>query len=71
MSEDKDIDWGKSGVSVAEILLRIGHAKSKSEARRLISGGAVKIGSIKIADPFARFVVLPEKNKFVIVERST
>ncbi len=37
-------------VSVADALVAAGAAKSKSEARRLIEGGGVKIGEDKVAD---------------------
>ena len=41
------------GSSVADILVAVGFAKSKSDARRLIESGAVSVNEIKIAGAFA------------------
>ena len=49
--------------TVADLLVAVGQAKSKGEAKRLIEGGGVSIDEDKIADPFA---VLPSKNSFVL-----
>lgn len=38
---------------VADIMVAIGMAKSKGEAKRLIEGGGVKVGDDKVSDPFA------------------
>ena len=39
---------------VADLLVAVGQAKSKGEAKRLIEGGGVSIDAIKITDPFAK-----------------
>ena len=57
----------KNVLSVADILVSIGQAKSKGEAKRLIEGGGVSIESVKITDPFGlvpqEFV---DKGEFVL-----
>ena len=40
----------KNGVNICQFLNEIGIAPSKSEARRLIQGGAITIGGNKISD---------------------
>ena len=37
---------------VADILVAVGQAKSKGEAKRLIEGGGVSVENVKITDPF-------------------
>jgi tyrosyl-tRNA synthetase len=53
--------------TVVDLLVFVGQAKSKGEAKRLIEGGGVSIESTKITDPFA---VIPEefisKKEFVL-----
>ena len=57
----------KSLTLVSDILVAIGQAKSKGEAKRLIEGGGVSVENVKITDPFG---VVPaefaEKGEFVI-----
>ncbi len=48
---------------VTDVLITIGQAKSKGEAKRLIEGGGVSINDTKITDPFAK---LPEEKEFVL-----
>ena len=48
---------GKDLRAVADILTAAGAAKSKSEARRLIEGGGVRVNGDKVTDPLA---VIPE-----------
>ena len=52
---------------VSDLLVLAGLAKSKGEAKRLIEGGAVSLGDVKIADPFAK---IPEdlkgKGEFIL-----
>ena len=45
------------GVSVAALLVKTKLCKTKSEARRMIKQGAIKLSDIKISDPFARVVM--------------
>ena len=44
--------------TVVDLLVFVGQAKSKGEAKRLIEGGGVSIESTKITDPFA---AIPEE----------
>ena len=45
--------------TVADLLVSVGQAKSKGEAKRLIEGGGVSIDEQKIIDPFGK---IPEKS---------
>ena len=42
----------KSVQLVSDLLVSVGQAKSKGEAKRLIEGGGVSIEDVKITDPF-------------------
>ena len=46
------------GMDIADMLVAAGFAKSKTEARRLVKDGAIKIQDIKVTDPFARVAVV-------------
>ena len=48
---------------VTDILVVIGQAKSKGEAKRLIEGGGVSINDSKVTDPFAK---VPSEKQFVL-----
>ncbi len=56
-----DIEAGRlgDGVAVLDLLVETGLAASKGEARRLVSGGGVKIGDERVADD-ARLVTLDD-----------
>jgi tyrosyl-tRNA synthetase len=47
--------------SVVELLITAGFAKSKSEARRAILGGGVRIDNIAVTDPEALLWIEEEK----------
>jgi tyrosyl-tRNA synthetase len=49
------------GMSVVDLLARVGLAPSKAEARRLIQSGAVRVGDTVIADPTHRLVRAGER----------
>ncbi|MBI5369696.1 tyrosine--tRNA ligase [Candidatus Uhrbacteria bacterium] len=49
----------KAVASLADVLVQVGFAKSKSDARRLIDGGGVKVGEKVMSDP--EFLVNPDK----------
>tara|TARA_A100001037_G_scaffold100624_1_gene91662 strand:- start:239 stop:427 length:189 start_codon:yes stop_codon:yes gene_type:complete len=57
----------KIGMDVAELFVRSGLVKSKSEARRQINNGGIRVQDIKINDPYARVAV--HDSKLFIVER--
>ena len=49
------------GMDIADMLVAAGFAKSKTEARRLVKDGAIKIQDIKVTDPFARVAVVGDE----------
>ena len=52
---------------VSDLLVAVGQAKSKGEAKRLIEGGAVSIDDVKITDPFGKIPSdLACKGEFVL-----
>ena len=55
------------GMDVAELFVRAGLVNSKSEARRQIKNGGIKVQDIKINDPHARVALY--ETKLFIVER--
>ena len=54
------------GMDVAELFVRSNLVKSKTEARKHIKNGGIRVQDIKINDPFARIAV--HENKFYIIE---
>ena len=61
-------------IGILELIVRVGFAKSNSEARRLVEGGGVVVNAKKIIDPKATVKLNPEgyvlkvgKRKFVSV----
>jgi len=52
---------------IADLLVAVGQAKSKGEAKRLIEGGGVSIDETKITDPFATIPTeFLDKGEFVL-----
>jgi tyrosyl-tRNA synthetase len=64
---ESTIDTHDLGVDLADVLVRSNLAKTKSEARRSIVGGAVRINDFVVEDPFARLLMMEEK--FFIVQK--
>lgn len=58
------------GMDIADLCLRARLCKSKSEARKQIKNGGIKVQDIRITDPFARVVLDREKNQIFIVEKN-
>lgn len=58
------------GIAVVDLLVQSGLCKSKGEARRAISEGAVKLGDVKVTDSYARLGLLRSSagDRFVLVE---
>lgn len=54
-------------MELAEICVMVGFCKSKSEARRMIEAGAIRINDQKVTDPRAQLLVDKNANKFYIV----
>ena len=59
-------DAPQVGKELAAVMIEVGFAKSKTEARNHIKGGAIKINDQKVIDPFAR--LCREDNKYFLVE---
>ena len=59
--------FNEIGIDIADIFTKAGLTKSKSEARRHIISGSIKINNIKVRDQFAR-LVLNDNDEFVLVE---
>ena len=54
-------------MDVAELFVQANLVKSKTEARKHIRNGGIRIADIKINDPYARIAF--HENKFYIVEK--
>ena len=54
---------------VADLLVAVGQAKSKGEAKRLIEGGGVSIDQEKITNPFGEIPSLSLSNKEFILHK--
>jgi len=54
-------------MELAEICVFVGFCKSKSEARRAIRSGAIRINDNKITDPNAHLIIDKAANRFYIV----
>ena len=54
-------------MDVAELFVRAGLVKSKTEARKQIKNGGIRVADIKINDPYAQIAF--HENKFYIVEK--
>lgn len=55
------------GISVVDLLIKTGLCKTKSEARRSIEQGGVRLHDFRVTDPLARLVLV--ENKFKLVQR--
>lgn len=62
------MDIHEVGMSVVDLCLRCGFAKSKNQARNHISGGAIRVQNIKINDVNARVAADTGNNKIFIVD---
>lgn len=56
------------GVEIAELCVTSGLSKSKSEARRMILQGAVRINDKQIKDQNARLIKGPGENEFIVID---
>lgn len=64
----KVFDFSKIGEDVATVCVAAGFAKTKSEARRLIAGRAIKLHGMVVEDQFARLSFVRETNLFILME---
>ena len=55
------------GISLAESLVLANLAKTKSEARRMIRQGSVKVDDIKVTNPKAVLLFSPDRTKHCVV----
>lgn len=55
------------GISLAESLVKTNLAKTKSEARRMIHQGSVKVDDIKVTNPKAVILFSPDRKKHCVV----
>jgi len=55
------------GITVAESMVLTGLAKTKSEARRMIDQGSVKVDDIKVTNPKAVILFSPDRIKHCVV----
>ena len=62
------MDLSEVGIEVAELCVRAGLCKSKSEARRAIEQGAIKIDDKKVLDPFARLLFDIDNKKYYTIK---
>jgi tyrosyl-tRNA synthetase len=58
------------GMEVAELFVTANLCKSKSEARKLIKNGGIKVQDMKATDPSARVVMDKDIGKIILVEKS-
>ena len=47
-------DFEDVGESLAKLIVNVGFAKSKTEARNHIKGGGIRIDGTRVTDPYAR-----------------
>jgi len=55
------------GISLIDSMVAVGFAKSKSEARRMIEQGSIKIDDIKVTNLKAVLLFSPDKTKHCVV----
>ena len=60
------LQW--QGISVVDQLVAVSFVKSKSEARRMIDQGAIKVDDMKVTDHNAVVLFSPDKTKHVLVQ---
>jgi len=62
-------DFQSIGMEVAELLVRAGLVKSKTEARKSIENGGIRVNDIKVVDKFARMCFNSTNDQWFLVER--
>ena len=65
-SEDMQTISLGNAETVADLLVNAGLAKSKGEAKRLIAGGGVSIGDVKVTDEFAKISDITTEQEFIL-----
>ena len=59
------LQW--QGISVVDSLVATDLCKSKSDARRIIDQGAIKVDDMKVTDHNAYVLFSPDKSKHILV----
>jgi tyrosyl-tRNA synthetase len=57
------------GIEIAELLVQAKLCQSKTQARKAIQQGSVKIGGEKVTDPYARLAL--RENRYILLESET
>jgi len=60
------LDW--PSVSVVDMLVYTQLVKSKSEAKRMLKQGAIKVDGIRIISDHAQVVFSPDRNKHAVID---
>jgi len=60
------LQW--QGISVVDSLVATDLCKSKSDARRMIDQGAIKVDDMKVTDHNAVVLFSPDKTKHILVQ---
>ena len=63
-----DFDLSSIGIDLAEQCVKVGFAASKSEARRLIKQGGIRLADRVVNDPFARLAY--DDEEWVLIEHA-
>lgn len=63
-----EFDISHIGVDLAEQIVKADFAKTKSEARRLIKQGGIRIDDRIVKDPFARLAA--DNNGWILIEHA-
>jgi tyrosyl-tRNA synthetase len=60
------LQW--QGINVVDALVATDLCKSKSDARRMIDQGAIRVDDLKVTDHNALVLYSPDKTKHVLVQ---
>ena len=59
---------GWDGITVIDSLIKTELCKTKSEARRMIEQGAIRVDDMRVTDHNAVILFSPDKNKHILVQ---
>ena len=62
------VDWKSEGIDIAELCVMTKLSKSRSEARRMVQQGAVRVDDFRITDPHARVAWHPDNGRYYVIE---
>jgi tyrosyl-tRNA synthetase len=66
---DKSAPTGEMGVDLAQVIVDSNLAKTKTEARRQITEGAIRLNDQQVFDPFARLMI--KDGTFIVVQKES